>query len=135
MKSWLPALLLIASCAAAQAQRKGDGKAEYLDACAVCHGREAHGDGPLAELLIRKPADLTRLSAANKGEFPYWRVFATIDGRFMVPGHGDREMPVWGRTFFEADRQRLGPIGGEAIAEERIHALTEYIQTLQKERR
>jgi hypothetical protein len=132
MMSWLSGLLLIACCTTAFAQKMGYGEAEYLNSCAVCHGKEAHGDGPLAEILIKQPTDLTKLSANNKGVFPYWRVFSSIDGRFVVRGHGDREMPVWGRAFYANDQKKLGPIGGEAIAEERIHALTEYIQTLQR---
>ena len=25
-----------------------------------------------------------------------------IDGRFALPAHGNREMPIWGQTFGEA---------------------------------
>jgi mono/diheme cytochrome c family protein len=123
---------LTALAGTAPAQEVSYGELEYLNSCASCHGLEGRGDGPVAELLITPPADLTRLQAANGGEFPYYRVFAVIDGRFIVPGHGEREMPVWGRQFLEDEIGTYGAIGGEALAQERIHQLTEYIMSLQR---
>lgn len=108
------------------------GKAEFMDSCAVCHGVDGKGDGPMADELRKRPADLTRLSERNGGEFPYWRVFAVIDGRYIVPGHGDREMPIWGRQFLEKDAKVYGPNGGEIVTTERIHELAGYVQSLQR---
>ena len=76
--------------------------------------------------------DLTVLAEKNGGEFPYNKVFAVIDGRFIVPGHGERDMPIWGRQFFEEDSKAYGPNGGEIVAQERIHELTNYLGSLQK---
>ncbi|MER8373955.1 cytochrome c [Mesorhizobium sp. M1406] len=117
---------------AAAAQELGDGEAEYMNSCAVCHGPEGSGDGPLGDELVKRPADLTRLSKDNGGEFPYWRVFAVIDGRTMVPEHGDRDMPVWGRQFLPDDARKYGPNAGEIVTTERIHELAGYVQTLQQ---
>ena len=50
-----------------EAQEANYGQAEYLNSCAVCHGPEGKGDGPLAEELMTRPADLTVLSKKNKG--------------------------------------------------------------------
>lgn len=116
----------------APAQEMTYGQAEFINSCAVCHGTTGKGDGPLADELVRRPADLTRLAEKNGGEFPYFRVFATIDGRFVVPGHGERDMPVWGRQFLEEDAVTFGPSGGEIVTEERIHQLAGYIESLQK---
>jgi mono/diheme cytochrome c family protein len=116
----------------ALAQKMTYGEAEYLNSCSVCHGEFGKGDGPLGDELMHRPADLTQLSKRNHGEFPYWHVFEVIDGRFSVPSHGDREMPVWGRQFLEGDQNEFGKVGGEAVTEERIHQLTEYVQSLQK---
>ncbi|WP_256750088.1 cytochrome c [Mesorhizobium sp. Mes31] len=118
-------------CQASWAQEMSYGQAEYLNSCAVCHGVDGKGDGPLRDLLIKRPADLTHLSERNGGTFPYSRVFATIDGRYAIPSHGRREMPVWGRQFLEEDAKTYGPSGGEVVTTERIHNLTGYIETLQ----
>ena len=115
-----------------EAQEANYGQAEYLNSCAVCHGPEGKGDGPLAEELMTRPADLTVLSKKNKGRFPYHRVFAVIDGRYIVPGHGTREMPVWGRQFLEEDVKVFGPSGGEIVTTERIHELAGYLESLQR---
>ncbi|ESY77396.1 cytochrome C [Mesorhizobium sp. LNHC221B00] len=117
---------------AATARELGDGKAEYMNSCAVCHGPEGKGDGPLGDELLKRPSDLTRLSRRNGGEFPYWRVFAMIDGRGMVPAHGDRDMPVWGNQFLPGDVTKYGPNAGEIVTRERIHDLAGYVETLQQ---
>ncbi len=124
--------LLQAGSALAQEEEMSYGEAEYLNSCAACHGERGVGNGPLAPALVTRPADLTELSTKNGGEFPYYRVFAVIDGRYIVPGHGDRDMPVWGRQFVEEDARMFGPLGGELVTADRIHALAEYIATLQQ---
>lgn len=124
--------VVIAMGQGAAAQEMTYGQAEFLNSCAVCHGTSGEGDGPLADELVKRPSDLTRLAENNGGEFPYFRVFATIDGRFVVPGHGERDMPVWGRQFLEEDAVTFGPSGGEIVTEERIHQLAGYIESLQK---
>jgi mono/diheme cytochrome c family protein len=108
------------------------GEAEFLASCAACHGEDGRGGGPIAGDLVRRPADLTVLARDNAGAFPYYRVFAVIDGRYLVAGHGDREMPVWGRQFIEGDTRMFGPQGGELITTERIHELTSYIESIQR---
>ena len=132
MKLLITSLVAVAFFDAASAQEMGYGEAQFRDSCAVCHGPEGKGDGPLADELQTRPADVTRLAEKNGGEFPYYRVFAVIDGRYIVPGHGERDMPVWGRQFIEEDAKTYGPIGGEAVTQERIHALTGYVASLQR---
>ncbi|MGB3390416.1 MAG: cytochrome c [Pseudaminobacter sp.] len=132
MKLLIASLLAVAFFDAASAQETGYGEAEFRDSCAVCHGPEGEGDGPLADELQTRPADLTRLADKNGGEFPYYRVFAVIDGRYIVPGHGERDMPVWGRQFLDDDVKVYGPNGGEIVTTERIHELASYVQSLQR---
>jgi len=108
------------------------GEAEFLNSCAACHGEDGRGAGPIAADLLKPPTDLTLLTRGNDGAFPFYRVFAVIDGRFLVPGHGDREMPVWGRQFIEEDAHMFGAQGGELITTERIHELTSYIESIQR---
>jgi mono/diheme cytochrome c family protein len=113
-------------------QEMSYGQAEYLNSCAACHGSEGKGDGPLVEELLKRPSDLTLLAEQNGGEFPFWRVFAVIDGRYIVPGHGEREMPVWGRQFLEGDVPMFGPNAGEAATKQRILELAAYVESLQR---
>ena len=117
---------------AAAAQQRSNGEQEYLNSCAVCHGVDGRGDGPMADVLRKRPADLTALAKRNGGEFPYWRVYATIDGRGLVPEHGERDMPVWGNQFLPDDVKKYGPYGGEAVTTERIQNLAGYVMTLQR---
>ena len=132
MKLQIAAVFTSLAFNASTAQEMSYGQAEYLNSCAVCHGLDGKGDGPLGDELVKRPADLTRLSRNNGGEFPYWRVFAMIDGRTMVPEHGERDMPVWGRQFLPDDVKKYGPSGGEILTTERIHNLAGYVQTLQR---
>ena len=118
--------------AAVAAERMSYGEAEYLNSCAVCHGVEGKGDGPLGDVLMKRPADLTHITDRNGGTFPYAHIFAVIDGRYALPSHGEREMPVWGRQFLENDKDLYGPAGGEIVTTERIHELTGYVQSLQR---
>lgn len=107
------------------------GKNEYDTFCANCHGYDGKGEGPFSSHLVTKVPDLTVLSAANGGEFPYWRVFAIIDGRYFISGHGSREMPIWGKEFLSGDIVARGPKGGGKLTDARILALASYIATLQ----
>ena len=124
--------IFLAAGLSAGAQEMTYGQAEFLNSCAACHGTDGRGDGPMAEVLNTPPADLTRIAERNGGSFPYWKVFATIDGRYIVPGHGERDMPVWGRQFIDEDVATYGPSGGEIVTTERIHELTTYVETLQR---
>ena len=124
--------VVAAGATAAQDEDLSYGEAEFMNSCAACHGERGVGNGPMAPALVTPPADLTLLSERNGGEFPYYRVFAVIDGRHIVPGHGDRDMPVWGRQFVEEDARMFGPLGGELVTTDRIHALAEYVATLQQ---
>lgn len=128
----LAIMLVLALGGSAAAQDMSYGEAEFMSSCASCHGIEARGDGPMLEVLRQRPTDLTTLQRENGGVFPYNRVYATIDGRFQVPSHGDREMPIWGRHFIEEDTKTFGEKAGEIVTDERIHELTNYIQTLQR---
>lgn len=109
------------------------GSKEYRISCLNCHGVGGKGGGPMAELLKKKPSDLTMLAKKNKGEYPFMRVYQTIDGRVVVPGHGDRKMPIWGKRYLEEDYQRYRTdFGGEDVVRGRILQLVYYVQTLQQ---
>ena len=94
--------------------------------CATCHGTSARGDGPLADSMRRRPANLTEIAKRNKGTFPRDMVYQIIDGRQKVPGHGGPDMPVWGDAFL-----RTADGADEASVKHRIQALVDYLETLQ----
>jgi len=125
-------LSLLVTASAGAAERMSYGEAEYLNSCAACHGLEGKGNGPLVSVLTKRPADLTRLSDRNGGRFPYDRVTNIIDGREILPSHGSREMPVWGRQFLEQDTKTYGSEGGQIVTAERIRGLADYLKTLQR---
>jgi mono/diheme cytochrome c family protein len=119
--------------AAALAQGKADfGKAEYESNCASCHGIKGDGQGPIADLLTRKAADLRALQKKNGGVFPMARVYETIEGA-GVAAHGTRDMPVWGREYSvkAAEYYMDVPYNQEAYVRSRILALAEYLSRLQ----
>ena len=90
---------ILRACSAGTAQEMRYGQTEYLNSCAICHGAAGTGDGPIADQLLKHPADLTRLAERNGGEFPYWLVFATIDGRHAADQRDYRDMPIWSEQF------------------------------------
>lgn len=97
----------------------------YRAYCAVCHGPNARGDGPMAMFLKTTPSDLTRISTRNNGMFPLAKIRRIIAGEESLPsGHGTRQMPVWGPIFSQiAWDQDLGRV--------RIDNLARYLETLQ----
>lgn len=132
-------LLVTAVRAQAQAQSQtqtndtlyafGSGAEDFQRHCAACHAVDARGNGPVAPMLMRRPPDLTLLSARNDGDFPDDRVFWIIDGRGEVKAHGPREMPVWGYEFSPATTGlSLAP-----EAEARIRRIVDYLKTLQRD--
>ncbi len=130
------AALVAASYApvAAQDAMGGDdlGRDLYGWHCASCHGATGEGDGPVAEVLTVKPADLTRIAERNGGAFPFLWVYRLIDGRTMAPGHGTTSMPVWGNGFTKEAEAIYGDFGSEPFVRARITALTFHVMSLQK---
>ncbi len=123
-------ILTIACLFAGFAQADEPGRAEYMSACASCHGEGGAGDGPLAGLMTVPVPGLTGLSAANDGQFPMLEVIHTIDGRQGIRGHG-YPMPVWGSRF-SGELENAGPYGAEAIVRGRILSIAYYLEALQQ---
>jgi mono/diheme cytochrome c family protein len=93
--------------------------------CAVCHGKDAKGNGPAAEALKVPPGDLTHLSANNGGKFPADKVSNTIRGDANIPAHGSKEMPVWGNLFWHISQ------GHASEVQLRVANLNKYIESMQ----
>ena len=110
------ALALTALCLtpfAAEAQDAENGAALYDLHCAVCHGADARGNGPLAPALVLQPPNLRTLTARHEGVFPLERVVTRIDGRDPLVAHGS-PMPVYG-PFFEGEDTAMKTESGQPI--------------------
>jgi len=108
------------------------GSDEFRISCAVCHGVGGRGNGSMAQFLNVKPADLTVLKKNRGGEYPFMRIFQTIDGRAVIAGHGERAMPVWGDRYKMENIKGYGSFGDEAAVRARILELVYYIQLIQQ---
>jgi mono/diheme cytochrome c family protein len=97
--------------------------------CAACHGIDAHGDGPVSEIINVRVPDLTLISSRNGGTFPTGKIYQIVDGQSDTPGHGSRHMPIWGYEFF-------GGSGDDESehrqASKQIDNVVAYLQTLQQ---
>jgi mono/diheme cytochrome c family protein len=94
----------------------------FMRYCALCHGLDGRGGGPLAESLQKTPPDLTLLSERNGGYFPKERVMNTIE-KGGDNTHGMMKMLSWGKVFNEE-------MGTERQAE-MIQSLASYVEALQ----
>ena len=103
------------------------GKERFMDYCAVCHGADATGGGPVANVLKQVPTDLTQLAKNNDGHFPFGQVYDTIDGRRFPAAHGSREMPVWGGEW-----KAVSQVGAETEVRGRILEMIIYLRSIQK---
>ena len=103
-----------------------DGTSLFRTYCASCHGKEAKGDGPLADNLRVRPPDLTLLAKRNKGTFDADKVHRVIDGRDAVKGHGGSDMPVWGDAL-----KNSGQGFSEEQVKARIGAIVDHLKSIQ----
>lgn len=99
------------------------GKEAYLRYCAVCHGLEGFGNGPLADAMKIGPSDLTRIASKHGGEFPAAKVSDVIRNGGAVLGHGSATMPAWGLYFAEK--------GKPEVLRARVKALVDYLDSIQ----
>lgn len=126
------AMMAVPAMAQEQPAALALGEETFLSACAGCHGEAADGDGPMTEILTVPVPDLTVLSAANGGTFPWLRVVHTIDGRSGLRGHGG-PMPIFGLLFEDDPAVADGPDGNPVFVSARVLAVVEYLESLQRE--
>ena len=118
--------VLLAGLAAGSAAAQDDeaGRAEYMIACAGCHGESGKGDGPLAGLLTVETPSLTTLAAENGTGW-------MVDGRNIIRAPGSK-MPSWGERFQASATSERGETA-EMVARGRILSLVYYIESIQEE--
>jgi mono/diheme cytochrome c family protein len=97
----------------------------YRQYCAVCHGVDLKGHGPLATELKTSPPDLTTLAQRHEGKFPESYVEEVLRSGVKNSAHGDPEMPIWGPLF--ASIRGTDP----TLVDIRIVNLTNYIKSMQ----
>lgn len=129
----LSSVVSIAAMAASQGQTSAhlpasnpvSGSQLYKQYCAVCHGIDLKGHGPLATELKTLPADLTTLAQRHGGKFPDEYVKDFLRNGVKYSAHGDSDMPIWGPLF--------GSIRGTdpELVSIRIVNLTNYIKSTQ----
>lgn len=102
-----------------------DGARMYRWYCAACHGRGGLGDGPVASLLLTKPADLTVLAQRHGGKFPTDYVAKVLRFGVNKPAHGTRDMPTWGPVF-------AGNIESSAQEKKKIADMISYLESIQR---
>ena len=105
----------------------GQGKSDFQWHCTTCHGPDGKGDGPMAKMLIKRPADLTSIAKRNDGTFPFWQVYRIIAGNEEVPGHETFQMPNFWRRFNKDEKD-----WGFLPPQLRVLVLTHYVESLQK---
>jgi mono/diheme cytochrome c family protein len=132
-----PAALALVACgmaaglAGAQAPDPQSGQALFVTHCAQCHGADARGTGPMAEIIAIDTPDLTGLSARNGGAFPLEAVARQIDGRAPLLAHGG-DMPVFG-PFLDSDGRAVFelPSGQPMMTSVPVADLLVFLQTVQ----
>ena len=101
------------------------GKEMFNSYCAVCHGKDAKGNGPAASAMKTAPTDLTKLAQKEGGKYPAAHVAAVLRGQASTPSHGSQDMPIWGPLFSSISQGRQG------MVHQRITNLVSYIEGLQ----
>jgi hypothetical protein len=105
------------------------GRQLYVRYCAPCHGKDADGRGPVADDLKMSPSDLRYLSERYGMPLPMGTIARFIDGRQDVAAHGPRDMPVWGRRFYDAWTAHES---GEEDLDTQIREIVRYLNAIQR---
>jgi mono/diheme cytochrome c family protein len=115
------------------------GEALFNTYCAVCHGKDAKGNGPAASALKVPPSDLTTLAQRHGGKFPTDYVTNVLQyGVEDIRAHGSKEMPIWGFVFGRPGALRKDqslPLAEEREVDAAValkdQNLSQYIESLQ----
>lgn len=131
----LAAVLAVAGCMEGAETMPGptDGRALFMENCAVCHGENGKGNGSMARAMKKPPADLTLIQVRHGDTFPRAKVMSMIDGyaRSDMSGPG---MPEFG-ALLEGDLVPYDSGDGKPTPTPRkLVALAEYLESIQATR-
>jgi mono/diheme cytochrome c family protein len=122
-------LAVLVAASPALAQDVARGERLFADNCAVCHGLGLRGDGPMAEILVVPPPDLTRIAERYNG-FPHVGIAWKIDGRDPILSHGS-DMPLFGYVF--GDMSEVMRDGSQTIlTAPEVVDLVAYLESVQE---
>jgi mono/diheme cytochrome c family protein len=105
-----------------------NGKRDFGELCAQCHGASGTGEG--RTLTEASPPDLTLLSKKNGGKFPFEHVYRIVDGREMTESHRRAAMPFWGKVLQTPGHQNSPESNAEVKA--KILDIVEYVRAIQR---
>lgn len=122
-------LLALSACAP---DGRVAGRALFDQYCVSCHGKDGTGNGPAAEGLAKRPADLTRIAERNGGSFPMVRVMSVIDGYTRRNDHSSI-MPELGLALQEGPTVMVETADGvRTPTPANLVALAEYLRGIQR---
>ncbi|QFT92379.1 Cytochrome c [Roseovarius sp. THAF9] len=107
-----------------------DGQAIFARNCAVCHGGDGTGTGPMAARLATRPADLTKIASRRGGVWPMLEVMSIIDG-YTKRTEPREDMPVISeltegpKVDFDSGNGLVRPTPARLIA------VAEYLERIQ----
>jgi mono/diheme cytochrome c family protein len=113
------------------AQDAQEGEGLFMTYCATCHGLDATGGGPMAEMLATQPPDLTAISLGNNGVFPTERIVFRIDGRDSLTAHGG-PMPLFGGFFEGTGASVKAPDGQPVLTSVPVADLVVWLESVQQ---
>lgn len=126
----IPMLMAAALIACTPPVPAPSGASDFAELCAPCHGATGKGNGPMAADLVKKPADLTGLSARNGGNFPLARVMNKIWG-YSRGAKVNSMMPHF-ETLLDSPTVPVDVGDGvQTPTPERLIDLADYLATIQ----
>lgn len=126
----LACLAAMAVAGPATAQDMDRGARLFAQHCAVCHGADGRGGGPMEQVLVVPPPDLTRI-AERYGGFPRTGMAWIIDGRDPILSHGG-DMPIYGHVFGDMSVVLRSPGGQTVLTAPEVVALVDWLEAAQE---
>jgi mono/diheme cytochrome c family protein len=123
--------LALAACMPPDPHEPVSGRNAFLDNCSACHGLHGTGNGPAAEGLDPRPADLTTIAARNGGVFPRDLVMSNIDG-FHRNARFNPAMPQFGELDLGETVMVENADGTGTPVPEVLLALADYLESIQQ---
>jgi hypothetical protein len=84
----------------------------------------------MAHALTTSPPDLRYLGERYGMPLPTGTIARFIDGRQYVAAHGPRDMPVWGRRFYDVWKAKQSSEGDLQV---QIRDIMHYLNTIQEQ--